>query len=186
MATRKRFRPHPQKQALRFEGHLIGCTDTVFAMGLEAATCGAIRVGEAEIRARSDEAHPDPDSPGLNLGQLVKVARSYRVAFRDASGAGWSTLEAELDGNAPAVLQLDYSAIGGNKIGHAIYGFRILRGNVEGVDPMVGRWGHWPVEDVKHGMALFARSSGLDAGLRFGVFRRAPWLSSDQRPQGPE
>lgn len=180
---RHRYRPAARRQTLRFAGKLIGCTDTVFAMGVDAATVGALFITEAQVRAMSDEASPDPSSPGLNLGQLDKIAGKLRVEFTPRRGDPWSELVTELDRNAAVVAQLWYADIGGTPIGHAIYLQRVASGRAYGVDPMKGVYGSWAVNDVLRGMRHFADRAGLSTGLLWGAFRPAPWLARDQSPQ---
>ena len=181
--TRRRYKAAPIKQSLRQNGVLIGCTDTSFAMGVDATTLGGLVVTERIVRGLSDESNPDPNSPGLNLDQLDAVARKLRIDFDVRTRAGWGSLVTELDWNAAVVAQLWYADIGGNAIGHAIYLQRVVDGRAFGVDPIKGAWGSWAVKDVQEAMKHFAQMTGINEGLRWGAFRRAPWTHSNQGPQ---
>lgn len=48
----------------------FNCTPCAAGMAGQAYTCGDLLYTGAQIRAASDEAIPDPDSPGLNLAQV--------------------------------------------------------------------------------------------------------------------
>ena len=115
------YRPHAIRQALRFDGHLIGCTDTCLAMLTDAATVGGVRVSERTVRGLSDETQPDPKSPGLNLTQLVDVAHKLRIQLTDRTGMTRSVLAHDLTSGRRVIVQLWYAGIGGTAIGHAVY-----------------------------------------------------------------
>ena len=180
--TRKRYRPRAKLQRLRFDGVLIGCTDTCFAIGADAATAGGLSVNEAQVRALSNEAHPDPASPGLNLAQLVGVARKLHVGFYNRTGESFAQLDHYLDTCAAVVAQVDDPAFAA--VPHAIYLHQHVAGTYRGVNPLDGKWHTWPEHDVQRGMVSFARAH-IPVGVYFGSFRPTPWLSTDQRPQGP-
>lgn len=184
---RRRYHAKGQKQKLRFAGALIGCTDTSFAVGVDGATLGGVIVTEQEVRRLSDETKPDPASPGLNLSQLAAVARKLNVDFANNTGGLWSQLETTLANNALVVAQLWYADIGGTPIGHAVLVEQIRpdgkRQRARIMDPMVGEWAWIDADKLQHAMQHFARMTGLTRGLRYGSFRRAPWISDDQAPQ---
>ena len=177
--TRVQYAPKPIRQRLTFQGHLIGCTDTSFAMGADAATLGGLIVSEAQVRALSDEARPDPASPGLNLAQLDRVAWRLHVDFFNRTNDTFPDLLEELDARAPVVAQLWYPGIGGNPIGHALYLRSRSGGRIKGVDPVKGVYGTWPEAQVQQAMRTFADKHNV-AGLLWGAFRRTPWLARNQ------
>lgn len=179
---RRRYLAHPIRQTLRFDGVLIGCTDTSFAMGVDHSTLGAMIVTEKQVRGLSTEKNPDPKSPGLNLDQLEGVAARLRIDFTNRSGDHWPALIAELDDNAAVVAQLWYGAIGGGNIGHAFYLRSHLNGRVTGVDPVKGVYRSWTDAQVQHAMKVFADRTGLADGLRWGAFRRSPFIHLNQAP----
>lgn len=181
---RSRYHAAPIRQTLRdTRGRLIGCTDTAFAMAVDAATLGGVIVTESQVRKLSTEPVPDPESPGLNLGQLVGVAGKLRIGFADRTGDPWGDLVRELDRNARVVLQLWYPGIGGPAIGHAVYVEQVRDSRMRLVDPMQGRYAWMGEARVHKAARAFAERTGLATGVRWGVTRRTPWISDDQRPQ---
>ncbi len=182
-STRKRYRPKALKQTLRFEGKLYGCTDTAFAMCVDAATLGGERVTEAEVRALSNEANPNPDSPGLNLNQLEAVARKLHVEFTSMAGHSWADLVAALRANRRVVAQLWYPDLGGGAIGHAVYVDHQYKGNSLIVDPVKGKFTIVPNKTLLKAMQSFATRGGLKTGLYWGVTRATPWMSVNQKGQ---
>lgn len=184
VAHRVRYRPTALKQKLRFEGVLIGCTDTVFAMLVDATTLGGCRVTEAQVRNLSDESHPDPNSPGLNLAQLEVVARKLHVAFKSRKGSNRAELLDSLSINKRVLAQLWYAGIGGTNIGHAIYIERQTAGNMlDIVDPIKGKRETMPQHRVFEAMETFARKNGLASGLFWGETRATQWMSTNQKAQ---
>lgn len=181
--TRKRYTPKALKQALRFEGHLIGCTDTVFAMLVDASTCGGVTVTEAEVRALSNEAHPDPASPGLNLGQLEAVARKLRVPFASMAGHSWAELQAATLVNRRICAQLWYPDLGGGAVGHALYVEKFMKGKAYVLDPVTGKYSWIASATLRKAMQSFATRAGLKSGLYWGQTRQCPWLSINQTRQ---
>lgn len=182
-SKRRRYHAKARKQKLRYNGVLIGCTDTAFAMAIDGASEGAVMVTEAQVRALSNEAKPDPASPGLNLDQLVQVAKRLHVEFTNRSGDSWSTMLDELAQNARVVAQLWYPVLGGGSIGHAVYVERVKDGKARIVDPVKGTYEWVDAGTLRRAMREFADRSQQVVGLRWGVTRRAPWISDDQSPQ---
>lgn len=184
MASRKRYSPKPLQQTLSFEGKLIGCTDTAFAMCVDAETIGGVRVSEATVRGLSDEAHPDPNSPGLNLDQLEDVARKLHVGFTSQKGKGWAALVESLMTNHRLVAQLWYADLGGSKIGHAVYVEQLLSGKALIVDPMKGKPQWVPSATLRKAMLSFAVRAGVKGGgLFYGQTDRTPWIARNQTRQ---
>lgn len=184
--SRERYHAEAQRQRLTFEGHLIGCTDTSFAMLADAATLGGVIVDEATVRRLSGETNPDPRSPGLNLGQLGTVANKLRIAFDIRTGDTWADLLDELRNNARVVAQLDYAVLGGGDIGHAVYVEQVRKGRARIVDPIVGEYAWISADRLHRAMRSFAKRAQLADGLYWGASRRTPWVSDEQGPQVEE
>lgn len=172
------YRPRHQQQKLRLtypDGRsvLIGCTDTSFAMFADATTMGGLKITEAQVRYMSGEATPDPQSPGLNIPQLVKVAKKLHIVFLDRTGMGENTVRGYLTNNQKVVAQLWYAGIGGTNIGHAVL-LQALghNGKILLNDPMKTA-PEWVDDDrVFDAMKEFARRTKLTSGLRLGVGRK--------------
>lgn len=187
--ARYRYHARPLKQTMRDDyGKLIGCTDTSFAMLVDATTTGGMTVTERIVRALSNEplSNLDPLSPGLNLGQIDAVARKLRVEFDVRTGDGWAAIEAASNENRPILAQLWYADLGGSAIGHAVYleQLRIRNGKQYAriVDPMKGAYEFVEAAKLRTAMKSFATRAGLQQGLLWGSGRSVPWLSANQEP----
>jgi len=168
------------KQRVQYNGQLIGCTETSFAMAGNAQACGGIKLNEVLVRSLSDEARPDPDSPGLNQDQLVAVARKLHFPYSKGTGDPFASVLVRLGEGRRVVAQLWYADIGGTQIGHAIF-LESRRTDPQGVkwlggvDPMKGRREWFRQSDVERGMERFGAMTGLPAGdTRHGYTRIVP------------
>lgn len=172
----ERYRPKAFKQQLRYDGKLIGCTDTVMAIGVDGSTLGGSTPKEVDIRLLSGEWPADPASPGINLSQCDKVARKLFIPFTNGTGYSWAKMVGYIDTGHAVLAQLWYSDIGGGNIGHAVYLWDRDGNEFLGVDPIKGVWQRFRASDVKAGMEHFAHVVG-DGKLRYGVFRSTPLLA---------
>lgn len=181
------FRAPGQKQKTLFQGKLIGCTETAFAVGCGDTTNGALKVTEEIVRHLSGEWPPDPKSPGLNQNQLDKVAAKLHIDYTDASGYTWDYLVARCNENRRLVIQLWYADIGGGKIGHAFLMEAIRPIKVKGktvssalcMDPITGKRKWYPVTTVRKAMQTFATMTGVsNGGLRFGYFQICKYVAA--------
>lgn len=182
MTTATIYRCRSQRQRATFQGHLIGCTETAFAMLVDSQSFGGCLVNEAIVRSLSGEAVPDPESPGLNQTQLVKVARQLHIPYWNATGQTWDDVLRALDANERIVAQLWYAEVGGNAIGHAFYleRRRVRRGvhQVAAVDPMKGRREWYLESDIRRAMEVFGRKAGQAAGgLLYGHSRPIQFMA---------
>ena len=175
------YRPKQQQQTRRFPagGPLIGCTETSFAMFVDAVTFGGCLVTEDIVRTLSGEEPPNPASPGLNLDQLETVARKLHVEFTNVTGQGWADVERYLGAseNRRIVAQLWYADIGGGAIGHAFHlqALRVRNGRrqVLANDPMKKAAAWYDADRVRRAMTTFADRTGVPGdGLRFGLGKR--------------
>ena len=180
------YRPAHIRQRTRYNGHLIGCTETSLAMYADAVTFGGLITTETECRALSGEWPPDPSSPGLNLSQIDRVAAKLRIDFTNGSGGTWADVAAYLseDQNRRVIAQIWYAAIGGTAIGHALLlqGIRSYQGRPQllGNDPMktVEEW--WPPERIQAAMEAFGKRTGMAPGqLRFGYSATLPYQAKE-------
>jgi hypothetical protein len=177
------YRPAHQQQKRTFNGKLIGCTETSFAMFVDAVTFGGCIVSESHVRSLSNEPVPNPASPGLNIDQIDDVAKKLRVEYNDATGTAWTTLVKWLDQNRRIHAQLWYADIGGTNIGHAILiqARRTRSGKREMLinDPMK-KAEQWIAESkVKTAMDRFGTMTGVPGlGLRFAYSKRLPYVAA--------
>jgi len=176
------------KQRITFQGSLIGCTDTCFAMAGNAQAIGGIKLTEALVRSLSNERFPNPASPGLNQDQLVDVARKLHFPYSKGNGNPFTSVITRIEEGRRVVAQLWYADIGGSNIGHAIFlesrrkdstGTWVLGG----VDPIKGRREWFKQSQVEHAMEHFGRMNGLGSGGTFhGYTRIVPLLAQGAKP----
>lgn len=185
MTTARIYRPRHQQQKLKVNGKLYGCSDTSLAMLVDASTFGGCRVTEGIVRSLSSEPKPDPKSPGLNIRQLVEVARKLHVPFVDKSGETLADMKRYLGENRRIVAQLWYADIGHGAFGHAIHiqAWRVRPGGIAGGeflinDPLKTKE-QWMQDDkVLAGMNHFGDMTGVPGkGTRFGVGRVLPFIA---------
>jgi hypothetical protein len=165
----------PIKQELRFNGKLIGCTDTCLAMAANAQARGGLHITEAIVRAESGEQHPDPSSPGLNQMQLERVATRLHFDYSDQSGHSWAAFGKAVSARRLVIASLWYADIGGTPIGHAV----LVNGRIGKlyaiIDPMKGKQGTVSPTKLHRAMATFADKANWPAGeLIYGVTRVVP------------
>lgn len=107
----------------------VDCTAYATAVAIDRATLGGTLVTGKQVRQASDEPRPDPDSPGLNLPQVIQVAAKWHVELFDRRGAPWSAVMEALREGRGVVLQGDGAAFLGTPFvcqpgfrgGHAIF-----------------------------------------------------------------
>jgi hypothetical protein len=108
-----RYNPRHQYQLLSSDPYgKYNCAAYATAMALDGATLGGLRVTGKLIRHISTEPIPDPNSPGLNLKQMVAVSKQLRVPMINMIGGGWSVLIFHLDAGRYIVLNGDYDQMG--------------------------------------------------------------------------
>jgi hypothetical protein len=170
----RRYKGAPQKQETRFQGQLIGCTETAFATGVDDVTFGAVIVNERICRKLSGEVPPDPSSPGLNQDQLVGIATQLHIDYSNHTGLNREYVRQVLGNNQRVVAQLWYSGVGGGNIGHAWLlerrRYRKGRWQLQCVDPVPGTRFYYDEDKVFAAMHTFAEKTGLTNGLRWGAF----------------
>ena len=105
------------------------CTAYATAMAIDRASMGGVRVTGKQVRQASSEPIPDPDSPGLNLPQVIAVAAKWHVELFDRRGAPWSAVIEALSEGRGVILQGDADQFIGTNVvcqqgfrgDHAIY-----------------------------------------------------------------
>jgi hypothetical protein len=61
--------------------HTVNCCAYSFAMLTDANTYGGCRITGAQVRALTNEPKPDPDSPGLNISQVMAVSHKLHLTI---------------------------------------------------------------------------------------------------------
>jgi hypothetical protein len=89
----------------------VNCSAYGFARQVDYATLGGVLINGSLVRALSDEPIPDPDSPGLNLNQLLKVAAQLHVEYENWTGEGWGGVMEALEQKRSIGLQLDAAVL---------------------------------------------------------------------------
>lgn len=95
------------------------CTAHAMSDLIDSATCGAKDPGGRTIRLQSDEPIPDPQSPGLNLVQVARVAQDHygvrtevRIGYNSIP---WADYEKRRLAGQPTIIQVRYAAIADSK-----------------------------------------------------------------------
>ena len=132
------------------------CTAHSASDAIDHATCGAKDPGGRTIRLATNEPIPDPDSPGLNLGQVANVALSRYGVYLDvrtgSRAVTWGEYERRRNEGQGAIIQLSYRPIAATK--YDAFGSRFFGGHAmfesihatydPGADGLhgPGRWKH--------------------------------------------
>ena len=173
------FRAPGQKQKTIFDGKLIGCTETSFAVGCGDTSNNALRVTESICRKLSGEWPPDPASPGLRQAQLVTIAGKLHIPYKNATGKTWEQLIVLSNENRRLVIQLWYSDVGGSNIGHAFLSEAIRSDEMLCMDPITGKRKWYKLSAIKKAMRTLAiKNGGTGTGLYFGYFQKCKYVAS--------
>lgn len=185
MAHNKRYlariyRTHHIRQKRIFQGKLIGCTETVFAMFLDAISFGAIRLTEAKVRAMSTEPIPDPNSPGLNLSQMEIIAHQLGVEYtnRTDKGDDWNDVVARLNENRRVQISV-WIGVNHSELLQAV---RARPGGVAGwevlKDNPLDSTSRWVTDDeIKAQAAAFVVHNGGN-GLWYAYSKKLPYVAA--------
>jgi hypothetical protein len=102
------YQPRFQRQLVISDPYgKFNCSAYSLAMEIDYATTGGLPISGKEIRALSSEPKPDPASPGLNIAQLVEVAKKLRVPIADQTGKPIETLVTYLKQHQACIVQGD-------------------------------------------------------------------------------
>ena len=167
----------------------VDCTAYAAAVASDRATLGGTKVTGRQVRLASNEPYPDPQSPGLNLPQVINVAFKWHVDLEQRSGAPWKSLLAALKAQRGVILQGDYDQIPAGFSGqlsfkgdHAVYINHISGdGDLYWMDPL-RRAGpiEIPAAVAKAYAEKLARKWGLYPGLAFATTRITPTIAEAQ------
>lgn len=182
MAT-KTYHSH-QTQRVASDPHWsVNCTAYCGSMLITDATLGGTKVTGAQVRAMSDEPKPDASSPGLNISQIVTVARKLHVGITDYTGHSWQEAVRAMDAGRRVQLAIDYKSLGGYRcqvggdFGHAVVMVKVSaasRANIVCSDPLCKTVKVYPATVLHTAAERFARDTGLSSGIRFAITRPVP------------
>lgn len=158
MVTRETYEPDPSFQLVASAGPTgkYDCTAHSASNAIDYVTMGAKDPGGRTIRLQSNEAIPDPKSPGLNLGQVQNVALSKYGVYLDVRTGSraltWQDYERRKDEGQGGIIQVGYTPIANSKYdafgsrffgGHAMFECRLATYD-PGADGLhgTGRWKH--------------------------------------------
>lgn len=124
------YLPRFQKQ-LRSDDPYGGmnCTAYAAAMAGDFDTCGVTVLTGEQVRALSDEPHPDPASPGLNLAQVDAALNHRGIDLEVRYRLPWDDFARKINKGEGAILQIDYGPIADSRFdagrgfrgGHAMF-----------------------------------------------------------------
>jgi len=190
MACETRRPRHQSQLNPRFGGIHggVNCTASSAAMVAEAVLCGPDRVILAkQVRASSDEPVPDPELPGLTLGQVaaaLDVITNGAVPLTIKQPIRMDRLEARLRRGQVAILQVRRKVLidQGHDLGHVFAGSHAIaigfdRGELWVDDPM-GR-GKYPSTFAEIAQAAGALRLGGGATVGHGL----AWAAFGTRPR---
>lgn len=146
------------------------CTAYSAAMLINDATLGGeYQVTGANVRKYSDEPTPDPGSPGLNIPQIINVARDrYKVLLANRIGNGWNELLHELQAGPGRriLIQVEYAPLAGYRCqanGDFPHAMCVVRSSPNALlvsDPLCTAAKWIPKANVHAAMSALAKTTG--------------------------
>lgn len=171
------YHRHMTQRVLSDPHWKVNCTAYCAAMAITDSTLGGVAITGRQVRAMSDEPTPDQSSPGLNLQQVITVARELHVQLTDLSTQPWSQLIHHINAGRRAVTQVDYASLGAARcqangdFGHAMLLVGPLRnGHILASDPLCAVEKLYRESTLRGAAEAFARQTGV-TGVRFAVTR---------------
>jgi len=163
----------------------VNCMAYAGAMVINDATLGGeFGVTGQNVRKYSDEPNPDPGSPGLNIQQIVNVARDrYRVNLANRIGNDWNTMLHELQSGSGRRIfaAIEYKELGddrcqaGGDFAHAIVIVRSSPNALLVSDPLCSTAKWISKTRVNAAMVAMAKTTGHGPGyLWWGMTRPIP------------
>lgn len=183
------YRPRHQRQLASGDPYgAFNCSAYSCAMALERATMGGLLITGRQVRARSNEPIPDPQSPGLNIGQLCQVARGLYVQLYDRRGEPWNEIIDALREQRGVILQGDYDQFPAGvscqlsfRGDHAIYLNHLdnLTNPTKAwmQDPLCRSGKYVPLPVLRAYADKLARSQGTYPGLFWATTRQTPLMA---------
>lgn len=160
----------------------VNCTAYCAAMLIGDATLGGVAITGRQVRGQSDEPQPEPGSPGLNITQIIDVARRHHVRIVDNTRQPWEDLKTAVTHGRRVMLQIDYASLPrdvqcqkGGDFGHAIVVANFNKdGTVRASDPLCSKQLDYDPEVIRKAAVKFARDTGVSNGLRWCSTRQVP------------
>jgi hypothetical protein len=181
------YKPRHQKQLTPGDPWgKFNCTAYSAAMAFDRETMGGVDVTGKQVRAASSEAYPDPNSPGLNLTQIINVGYRWHIHLESRRGIPWSSFIAQLKAGRGAILQGDYDQMGewssqaSFKGDHAIYVNHVSGdGDLYTYDPLAAAAREIPASVLRRYGEKFATKVGT-SGVICALTRQTPTLAEAQ------
>lgn len=155
------------------------CGAVAAAVAIDRATLGGVMINGQDVRRATNEPIPDPGSPGLNMAQLCKAAKTFHVDLTEVRGGTFAALLKRLGEIRGVVLAGEGTALGkdicqvGFKGGHAVFlnnlstdGSKIVVYN-----PLCPTRRYFPVATVRKYAEAFGAAHG---GLNWAYTRVTP------------
>lgn len=180
------YKPKHQRQLAPGTGPTgkYDCSAYSAAMAIDRATLGGTLVTGKQVRLASNEPIPDPDSPGLNLPQVVNVAFRWHVDLVNRTGAPWAAVMAALREGRGVILQGDADQLGTHTCqasftgDHAVYVNHISGdGDLYWQDPLCAAGKEIPEKVARAYAEKFARTVGRYPGVLFATTRATPVIA---------
>jgi hypothetical protein len=159
----------------------VNCTAYAAAMLINDTTLGGLfGVTGENVRRWSDEPIPDSGSPGLNIKQIVNVARDrFKVNIADRTGNDWNALMHELSRGRRILAQIEYRSLGDYRLGqpggdfpHALTLVLPTPNTIRLSDPLYSKTQDVPRSVVADAMADFAQTTGHARGYLWWAMTR--------------
>jgi hypothetical protein len=166
---------------------MYNCQAYCGAMLIHDATLGGVMVTGRIIRALSSEPKPDPNSPGLNLTQIIDVARSLYIPLDNRTGENWGAIEDALLQGRRVSLSVDYDEMGkyqAQKAGTFDHQLVLIRpasekDHTRASDPLASQSRVYPNDVLQQAARSLARRTGVSKGLRWACTRPVPLTATD-------
>jgi hypothetical protein len=161
------------------------CTAYAGAMAVDFATLGGVKISGHALRGLTDEAIPDPTSPGLNLAQIIEAADDLWVPIWDQSGKGWGAVMLALQARRGVILQGDRDqftttpCVNAFKGSHAIFiQLRLPEAGIRVCDPLCSA-AHVVTEATlrRYAEKLGVQTRLANGGCRFAITRSVPLIA---------
>lgn len=159
----------------------FGCSNYSFAMYADAVTIGGLKISGADARKISSEPKPNPQSPGLNIDQLVEVADKLRIDLWDRTGLTWRHLIQFLKEDRRILLQLKNEELKDGTttdVPHMILLQAIRSKGILGNNPLLKTAFWYNESNVKRAAEEFGRDTNVPGdGIRFAVSKPIPRIA---------
>lgn len=184
MVTAVRYDPRHQTQLNPNDPHGgVNCSAYAAAMAWDGATHGGFLISGAQVRAASNEPNPDPQSPGLNILQLVTVGNKFHVALANKTHQSFQQAINDLSKrNEYIVLQGDADQLPNTTFlgPHAITLVAVVSTGIKSHNPLDKAARIYPLDVLRRYAEKFGRANGLgkapdgDQAIFYASTRQTP------------